>query len=161
MRRLILTLLPIFLLVSCAGSGDLAYQSQALCFRCSYRVGEISLCAEVSLGESRAGVPRDATVTVLSPASLAGVTFTRSRGQVTVTLLGSSLSLEGEEIFCFLPLLEIALPLREKTREGDKTVLLFREGSEEYTVERLGGEALPQRITYRGSRGELTLDILP
>lgn len=157
-------LFPLLLLSSAcsAETHPLAHLSGELSFTARIPNGEEGIVAEVWLGKA-SGDGRNAAMTVLSPASLAGVCFRRQDGTFTVSLGAHELRLDTSEgtPLAYLDLLLIRMPLSHVRQGNGEKVYLFSDGDCEHTLAVRNGALLPYRITLSETGSVRTLEILP
>ena len=156
-----LLLASLFLLSACSGgSHPMAHLSGELAFTAHLSLAGETYLAEVSLSALE-GEDRDATVTVLSPSSIAGVVF-KKEGKKTIAILGGQeTEIERDDLFSFLVLFHVTLPLTEtRSGNGEKTYV-FSDKKSSHTVTIKDGATLPSHIRREGPEGVLAIEILP
>ena len=134
--------------VSCGGSAEalLAYQSRALSLTIAYERGGVSYEAAVTLAAGGEG--RDATLTYLAPESLAGMTYARTGGEITVTRGSITSTASGDAL---LPLSLFAIPVEAKVTgiertEGGRVATLLA-GNAVYTLAFADGQEIPVSLS--------------
>ena len=158
---LALLLVSLFLLSACSdNTHPMAYLSGELAFTAHLSLAGETYLAEVSLSPI-AGESRDATVTLLSPSSIAGIVFKKEGEKITASLDGCAVEIERDNLFSFLKLFHVTLPLTEaRSGDGEKTYV-FSDKESTHTVTVKDGIALPTHIRHEGPGGVLSIEILP
>ncbi len=156
-----LLLLSTLLLCACSGgSHPMAHLAGELSFTAHLSLAGETYLAEVKLGEIT-GEERNATLVILSPSSIAGTVFKKEGEKITASLNGYSAELAHGDLFSFLELFHITLPLTDTRSENGEKTYVFSDKESRHTVTVKDGATLPARITRESPAGVLSIEILP
>ncbi len=150
-------------LVGCVPRGDvLAYQSEAMHLRVAYEIGATPIEADLVLGAGDG--TRDMSLTILSPAEAAGVTFTREAGHFTAASGDTTLPIPGLDT-ALAPLSMFSVPADAtvanvtRAEDGTRTITLALDDVV-WTLSLPHGAQIPSRITRTAGGRYFTLAVL-
>ncbi len=161
---LLLTLCLVTSLSACAdpAADILAYQSRRLHLRIAYDMAGTAVEAELLLGEG--GADRDMTLTILSPTTAAGITFTREGKQFSSSR--DDLTIPTEDLsWALAPLAFFTIPdtahVSNVTRSdsGGRIVTLTQEDTV-WQIHFRRGQSLPRQITISAPASFRSVTIL-
>ena len=157
----VLLLLLLFPLSACQGrSHPMAHLTGELHFRAHLSLAGESYLADISLS-AMTGESRDATVTVLSPSTIAGVVYKKEGGKITASLDGATVELAHGDLFSFLELFHITLPLTETKSGNGERIYVFSDKESRHTVTVKDGATLPTHIVRESPEGVHSIELLP